>query len=100
MEETITLNALLPKDQVIIKREYLDELIENSLPAIWDMNDLKRETKLSRHLIFKRILEKPEFASELKGIWFGSIGGSSSHYFDAKEMRKFLKKNKQDIYDL
>ena len=99
MEQTITVT--LPDTHVLIPKVELEKLVSNSLPAFWTMEDLIRESKLSRYKIDKRILEVPRFNKYLKenDIWFEGKGGSSSHYFDAELMWKFLKDYKKEIYE-
>ncbi|BGE82837.1 DUF771 domain-containing protein [Staphylococcus petrasii] len=98
MEQTLTVT--LPETHVLIPKVELEKLISKTLPAFWTMDDLIRESKLSRHLVFKKILEVPRFNKYLKenDIWFEGHGGSSSHYFDAELMWKFLKDYKSEIY--
>ncbi|MHB7917829.1 DUF771 domain-containing protein [Staphylococcus borealis] len=97
MEQTITVT--LPDTHVLIPKVEFERLVSNSLPAFWTMEDLIKESKLSKYLVFKRILEVPIFNKYLKDndIWFEGQGGSSSHYFDAELMRKFLKDYKKEI---
>ena len=109
-----TLTVKIPDTHVLIPKVELEKLISKTLPhalglrkigktlpVTWTMEDLIQESKLSRYLIFKRILEVPRFNKYLKenGIWFEGQGGSSSHYFDAELMRKFLKDFKKEIYN-
>ncbi|MCJ1656717.1 DUF771 domain-containing protein [Staphylococcus sp. NRL 16/872] len=98
MEQTITVT--LPDTHVLIPKVGFEKLVSNSLPAFWTMEDLIKESKLSKYLVFKRILEVPRFKKCLKenDIWFEGQGGSSSHYFDAELMWKFLKDYKKEIY--
>lgn len=101
MKQTIQINVEIPDDYTLVETEWLNNLMKKSLPVTWTMEDLIKESKLSRHLIFKRILEVPRFNKYLKenDIWFENQGGSSSHYFDAELMRKFLKDFKKEIYN-
>ena len=98
MEQTITVT--LPDTHVLIPKVEFEKLVSNSLPAFWTMEDLIRESKLSRYKIEKRILEVPRFKNTSKKTTFGfeGQGGSSSHYFDAELMWKFLKDYKKEIY--
>lgn len=98
MNQTLTVE--IPDTHVLIPKVELEKLISQTLPVTWTMEDLIKESKLSRYLIFKRILEVPRFNKYLKenGIWFEGQGGSSSHYFDAELMWKFLKDYKKEIY--
>lgn len=101
MKQTIQINVEIPDDYTLVETEWLNNLMKKSLPVTWTMEDLIKESKLSRYLIFKRILEVPRFNKYLKenDIWFEGQGGSSSHYFDAELMRKFLKDFKKEIYN-
>ncbi|MGX0802243.1 phage pi2 protein 07 [Staphylococcus hominis] len=96
-----TLTVTIPDTHVLIPKVELEKLISKTLPITWTMEDLIKESKLSRYLIFKRILEVPRFNKYLKenDIWFEGQGGSSSHYFDAELMWKFLKDYKKEIYN-
>nr|WP_272106655.1 DUF771 domain-containing protein [Staphylococcus sp. NRL 22/194] len=70
MEQTITVT--LPDTHVLIPKVGFEKLVSNSLPAFWTMEDLIKESKLSKYLVFKRILEVPRFKKCLKenDIWF------------------------------
>ncbi|MCI2942657.1 DUF771 domain-containing protein [Staphylococcus haemolyticus] len=98
MEQTLT--VIIPDTHVLIPKTEYERLMRKSLPVTWTMEDLIRESKLSKYLVFKRILEVPRFKKYLKenDIWFEGQGGSSSHYFDAELMWKFLKDYKKEIY--
>ena len=101
MKQTIQINVEIPDDYTLVETKWLNNLMKKSLPAFWNTEDLIKESKLSRYLINKRILEVPRFNKYLKenDIWFESQGGSSSHYFDAELMWKFLKDYKKEIYN-
>lgn len=98
--QSIQVNVNIPENYTLVEKEWLEDLIQRTLPVVWDMDDVKRESRLgSTYLVKKRILERPEFASLLKNIWYPSPGGSGSHYFDAEGMRRFLKLNMKAIHE-
>lgn len=100
MKQVIQINTEIPENYTLVETEWLNNLMKQTLPAFWTMEDLIKESKLSRYKIEKRILEVPRFNKYLKenDIWFEGQGGSSSHYFDAELMWKFLKDYKKEIY--
>lgn len=69
MEQTITVT--LPDTHVLIPKVEFEKLVSNSLPAFWTMEDLIKESKLSRYKIEKRILKVPRFKNTSKKTTFG-----------------------------
>lgn len=97
MVQTIQVTVELPENYTLVETKWLNKQLKNTLPIYWNMEDLRKETRMSDYLINKKILDRPEFQNELKHIWFKGKGGSSSHSFDAKGMKEFLERNKYKI---